>query len=184
MRDALDTWRKKSDNKACIDYSLHMAVTDLGSDDGEQGLARDGRDGAARHLQLQTLHGLPQRAHDRRRHHVQAMQKAAKNNALFCIHAENGSAIDVVVAQMLAEGKTAPIYHALSRPTKAEAEARIAAIALADMAGAAVYIVHLSNEYALNEVPMQRARRTRPRRNLHAVSRALHRRPDARQELG
>src|ERR1700743_581806 len=29
MRDALDTWWKKAENKACIDYSLHMIVTDL-----------------------------------------------------------------------------------------------------------------------------------------------------------
>ncbi len=45
MREAFDTWRRKSDNKACIDFSLHMAVTDLGPGDGAQGLARDGRDG-------------------------------------------------------------------------------------------------------------------------------------------
>jgi dihydropyrimidinase len=80
------------------------------------------------------------------------MQKAAKLNALCLIHAENGSAIDVVVSQMLAEGKTAPHFHGLSRSPKAEAEATHRSIALADMAGAAVYIVHLSNEYALDNL--------------------------------
>src|SRR3954469_9463881 len=30
MREALDVWKKKSDGKACVDFSLHMAVTDLG----------------------------------------------------------------------------------------------------------------------------------------------------------
>src|SRR5580658_7648250 len=29
MRDALDTWWKKAESKACIDYGLHMIVTDL-----------------------------------------------------------------------------------------------------------------------------------------------------------
>ena len=77
------------------------------------------------------------------------MQKAASLNALCCIHAENGSTIDVVVSQMIAEGKTAPHFHALSRSPKAEAEATHRAIALADIAGAAVYIVHLSNEDSL-----------------------------------
>ena len=39
MREALDLWRAKAEGKACIDYSLHMAVTDLGPGDGEQGAA-------------------------------------------------------------------------------------------------------------------------------------------------
>ena len=86
------------------------------------------------------------------------MQKAAKLNALCCIHAENGSAIDIVVAQMLAEGKTAPHYHALSRSPKAEAEATHRAIALADMAGASVYIVHLSNAHALDNLKFMQQR--------------------------
>src|ERR1700753_1285965 len=30
MKEALETWLKKSDGKACVDFSLHMAVTDLG----------------------------------------------------------------------------------------------------------------------------------------------------------
>ncbi len=80
------------------------------------------------------------------------MQRAAALNALCCIHAENGAAFDVVVAQMVAEGKTAPHFHALSRSALAEAEATHRAIALAEMAGASVYIVHLSNEAALREL--------------------------------
>ncbi len=89
------------------------------------------------------------------------MQKAAELNALCLIHAENGSAIDVVVAQMIAEGKVEPHWHAHSRSAKAEAEATHRAIALADMAGAAVYIVHLSNEDALAELKHMRARGAR-----------------------
>ena len=42
MRDALDIWRSKAEGKACIDYGLHMIVTDLGSDNGKQGL-QEGR---------------------------------------------------------------------------------------------------------------------------------------------
>jgi dihydropyrimidinase len=86
------------------------------------------------------------------------MQKAAELNALCLIHAENGSAIDVVVSQMIAEGKTAPHFHALSRSPKAEAEATHRAIALADIAGAAVYIVHLSNEDSLAALKFMQGR--------------------------
>jgi dihydropyrimidinase len=71
---------------------------------------------------------------------------------MICMHAENGGAIDVIVQQALAEGKTAPKYHALTRPTTAEAEATSRAIALAEMAGAPLYIVHLSCNDALEKV--------------------------------
>lgn len=152
MREAFDTWRKKSDGKACVDFSLHMAITDLGPGDGSQGL-REMEEMVAEGISsfklfmaypgvLMIDDGLM----------FKVMQKAEKLNALCCIHAENGSAIDIVVAQMLAEGKTEPHYHAISRSPKAEAEATHRAIALADMAGASVYIVHLSNAYALDEL--------------------------------
>ena len=74
------------------------------------------------------------------------------------MHAENGGAIDVIVQQALAEGKKAPKYHALTRPTTAEAEAVSRAIALAEMAGAPVYIVHLSCNDALEKVREARDR--------------------------
>jgi dihydropyrimidinase len=74
------------------------------------------------------------------------------------MHAENGGVIDVIVQKALAEGKRAPIYHALTRPTLAEAEAVHRAIAMAEMSGAPIYIVHLSCEDALNEVREARDR--------------------------
>src|ERR1039458_5282859 len=87
-----------------------------------------------------------------------ALSQTAKNGALICMHAENGSVIDVMVARALAEGKTAPVYHALTRPPGTEAEAVHRAIALAKIAGAPVYIVHLSTEDALNQVREARDR--------------------------
>jgi dihydropyrimidinase len=77
---------------------------------------------------------------------------------MICMHAENGGAIDIIVKQALAEGKTAPKYHALTRPTTAEAEATSRAIALAEMAGSPVYIVHLSCNDALEKVREARDR--------------------------
>jgi dihydropyrimidinase len=152
MRAARETWRAKAEGKACIDYSLHMAVTDLGPGDGAQGLremeemVREGITSFKLFMAYPNVlmidDGLM----------FKVMQKAAELNALCCVHAENGSVIDIVVARMIAEGKTAPHYHALSRSTQAEAEATHRAIAIAEMAGAAVYIVHLSNADALREL--------------------------------
>jgi len=81
-----------------------------------------------------------------------AMRKTAENGGLICMHAENGSVIDVIVKKAVAEGKKAPIYHGLTRPTSAEAEAVNRAIALAEIAGVPVYIVHLSSYDALQRV--------------------------------
>jgi dihydropyrimidinase len=72
------------------------------------------------------------------------------------MHAENGVVIDAIVKKALADGKTAPKYHALTRPTKAEAEGVHRAIALAEMAGSSVYIVHLSCDDSLQEVTRAR----------------------------
>lgn len=149
MRDALDTWRTKADGKACIDYGLHMIVTDLGSDAGKQGLADMDdmvREGVAS-FKLFMAYPNVLMADDSTI--FKALQQTAKNGALVCMHAENGSVIDVIVQQALAEGKTAPIHHALTRPTRAEAEAVHRSIALAEIAGVPVYIVHLSSEDAL-----------------------------------
>jgi dihydropyrimidinase len=161
MREAFDTWRAKSRDKACIDYSLHMAITDLGPGDGAQGLSEMEEMVAEGISSFKLFMAYPNVLMIDDGLMFQVMQKAAALNALCCIHAENGSAIDIVVKQMLAEGKTAPHYHALSRSPKAEAEATHRSIALADMAGAAVYIVHLSNKYALDELTFMQARGAR-----------------------
>jgi dihydropyrimidinase len=150
LQAALDTWLAKSRDKACIDYSLHMAVTDLGPN-GEA-LKEMENMVAAGVTSFKLFMAYPNVLMIDDGLMFRVMQKAAALDALCCIHAENGSAIDIVVAQMLAEGKTAPHFHAHSRSAKAEAEATHRAIALAEMTGCAVYIVHLSNEEALREL--------------------------------
>lgn len=158
MRDALDTWRAKAEDKACIDYGLHMIVTDLGSDAGKQGLADMDdmvREGVA---SFKLFMAYPNVLMVDDATIFKALQQTAKNGALICMHAENGSVIDTIVQQTLAQGKTAPIYHALSRPTIAEAEAVNRCIAMAEIAGTPIYIVHLSSEDALNQVREARDR--------------------------
>jgi dihydropyrimidinase len=87
-----------------------------------------------------------------------ALLRTGKNGGTICMHAENGGVIDVLVQRALAEGKTAPKYHALTRPARAEAEATHRAIALAEIADVPVYIVHLSAAEALEMVTEARDR--------------------------
>src|SRR5579875_2584108 len=161
LNEALKTWLKKSDGKACVDFSLHMAVTNLHGHDGEETLAEMEEMTKAGISTFKLFMAYPGVLMINDELMFRVMQKAAELNALCLIHAENGSAIDVVVAQMIAEGKVEPHWHAHSRSAKAEAEATHRAIALADMCGAAVYIVHLSNEDALAELKHMQARGAR-----------------------
>jgi dihydropyrimidinase len=87
-----------------------------------------------------------------------ALKAAGKAGGLICVHAENGAVIDLITREALAQGKTSPRYHALTRPTTAEAEATGRAIALAEMAEAPVYIVHVSCAEALNRIREARNR--------------------------
>ncbi|HJY88004.1 MAG TPA: dihydropyrimidinase [Candidatus Acidoferrales bacterium] len=154
MRDALDTWWKKAEGKASIDYGLHMIVTDL-SGAGMEDMDAMVKEGVA---SFKLFMAYPNALMVDDATIFRALSQTAKNGGLICMHAENGGVIDVIVQRALAEGKTAPKYHALTRPTTAEAEAVHRAIAMAEMARVPVYIVHLSCEAALNEVREARDR--------------------------
>jgi dihydropyrimidinase len=154
MRHALDTWWKKAEAKASIDYGLHMIVTDLG-EAGLEDMDDMVKEGVASFKLFMAYPGVLM-VDDATI--FQALGRTAKNGALICLHAENGGIIDVIVKRAIAEGKTAPIYHGLTRPVAAEAEAVHRAVAMSEMSGAPVYIVHLSSEEALNEVRAARDR--------------------------
>ncbi len=154
MRNALDTWWKKAEAKASIDYGLHMIVTDLG-EAGLEDMDDMVTEGVASFKLFMAYPGVLM-VDDATI--FQALSRTAKNGALICLHAENGGIIDVIVKRAISEGKTAPIYHGLTRPVVAEAEAVHRAVAMSEISGAPVYIVHLSSEEALNEVRAARDR--------------------------
>jgi dihydropyrimidinase len=87
-----------------------------------------------------------------------AMQVAAGCGGTIMVHAENGPVIAALVADALAAGSRAPIAHALTRPSTLEGEAVRRAVALAELAGAPLYIVHLSSADALAGVREARDR--------------------------
>jgi dihydropyrimidinase len=86
------------------------------------------------------------------------MQRAADSGALIMMHAENGGPIDVLVKKYVAEGKTEPKYHGLSRPAAMEGEAVHRVFKLAELAGTPAYVVHLTSRDALNAVREARDR--------------------------
>jgi dihydropyrimidinase len=87
-----------------------------------------------------------------------ALRVAGGNGAMTCIHAENGPVIQVLVQEAVAQGLRAPKYHATTRPSILEGEATHRVIRLAELAGAPIYIVHLSAAEALSAVTEARDR--------------------------
>ena len=154
LRHAWETWMKKAQGKAAIDYGFHMIVTDL-NDSVEQEMDALVREGVTSFKLFMAYPGVFMLDDATI---FKALLRTGENGGTICMHAENGGVIDVLVKKALAEGKTAPKYHALTRPASAEAEATHRAIALAEMAGVPIYIVHLSAAEALEMVTAARDR--------------------------
>jgi dihydropyrimidinase len=154
LHQAFDTWMKKASGKAVADYSFHCIITELADAQLQEmkTLVQEGVPTFKLFMAYPGVFMLDDASIFR------AMNAAANSGGMICMHAENGGAIDVIVQRALAEGKRAPKYHALTRPTTAEAEATSRSIALAEMAGAPVYIVHLSCNEALEKVREARDR--------------------------
>jgi dihydropyrimidinase len=145
---AVDNWHKKAEGKTAIDYGFHLITTDL-PDERVPEMRQLINEGVMSFKLFMAYPGVFL-ADDATI--FRAMKNAANWGGLVCMHAENGIVINEIIKYALAEGKTAPKYHALTRPTKAEAEGVHRAIAIAEMAEAPVYIVHLSCADALEEV--------------------------------
>jgi dihydropyrimidinase len=152
LNEALDAWHAKADGNTSIDYGFHLICTDL--PDNRIAEMKAVIDQGVSSFKLFMAYPGVFLIDDGTIY--KAMEMAGDNGGLVCMHAENGVVIDVLVKRALAQGKTAPKYHALTRPTKAEAEGVHRAIALAEMAHAPVYIVHLSCDDALQEVTRAR----------------------------
>ena len=154
LHHAWETWMKKAEGRAAIDYGFHMIITDL-SDQAEEEMDALVREGVTSFKLFMAYPGVFMLDDGSI---FRALLRTGKNGGTICMHAENGGVIDVLVKRALAEGKTAPKYHALTRPARAEAEATHRAIALAEIADVPIYIVHLSAAEALEMVTEARDR--------------------------
>jgi dihydropyrimidinase len=154
LREGLDAWHAKAEGKAAIDYGFHLIVTDL-EDERVPELYKAMDEGVTSFKLFMAYPGVFL-ADDATI--FRAMSAAGSRGGLICMHAENGIVINEIIKRALAEGRTAPKYHALTRPTIAEAEGVHRAIRLSEMAEAPVYIVHLSCADALEQVREARDR--------------------------
>jgi dihydropyrimidinase len=149
----LDEWRAKADGKQVIDMGYHMAVTDLREGGTLEELASLPDQGVTSYKLFMAYKGALMVDDETL---FRTMEVAAETGALVMVHAENGDAIDVLVKEALAEGKTEPRYHALTRPPETEGEATNRAIQLAKVAGAPLYVVHVSCLEAVEPIAIAR----------------------------
>lgn len=149
LKDAIETWHAKANNKAVIDYGFHLMI-------GEVNEA--------------VLHELPSVINDEGitsfkvfmayKNVLQADDEtlfktliAAKElGALVMVHAENGDVIDYLTKKALAQGNTDPIYHALTRPQEIEGEATGRAAAFTGLAQSQLYVVHVTCADAVRKI--------------------------------
>jgi len=154
LRAGIEAWHAKADGKAAIDFGFHMNIT---------------------RLDLQVLHEIPLlvqegitslkvfTAYNNRLRLddgeiFQVMRLAARHGLLTMLHAENGDVIELLVAEALAAGNTAPEWHALTRPAWGAVEAALRGIALAAQAGAPLYLVHMNTAGEVDQLRYARER--------------------------
>ncbi|HXY69481.1 MAG TPA: dihydropyrimidinase [Gemmatimonadales bacterium] len=154
MREAWEKWMRKAEGKAAVDYGFHMIVTDLAPEGLEEmdALVAEGV------TTFKLFMAYPGRLMVDDAVIFRALRRTADNGGLVLMHAENGGVIEELVRRARADGQTAPVWHARTRPASAEAEATHRSIALAELAGAPVYVVHVSCAEAADEIAAARAR--------------------------
>jgi dihydropyrimidinase len=152
---ALDDWRAKANGRQMIDMGYHMAVTDLAEGGTLEELASLPDQGVTSYKLFMAYKGALMVDDDTL---YRTMEVAAKTGALVMVHAENGDVIDILVREALEAGHTEPLYHALTRPPEAEGEATNRAIQLAHLAGAPLYVVHVTCKEAVDPIAAARAK--------------------------
>ena len=112
LREGLDAWHAKADGNCAIDYGFHMIVSDVTESSlKEMDLVVD--EGVTSFKLFMAYPGV---FYSNDGQILQAMQQASGNGATIMMHAENGIAIDVLVAQSLARGEGDPRFHGVDAP--------------------------------------------------------------------
>ena len=140
LHDAVACWRRKADGRAVVDYGLHISVPRV---DGAVEVELDALIGEGI-PSFKVFMAYPGRLMLDDGAILRVLSRAAANGGLVMLHAENGHLIAHLTAAALAAGHRTARFHAATRPPISEAEAILRGIVLAEVAGAALYVVHVS----------------------------------------
>jgi len=152
VMDGLATWHEKAAGNCAIDYAFHQIIGDV-TDDSLQAMRALPDEGITSFKLFMAYPGVFM-SDDAQI--FKAMQVSAETGMMTMMHAENGPVIDVMVKQLLAQGKTDPYYHGVARAWQMEEEATHRAIMLANLTGAPLYVVHVSAKQAVEQLAAAR----------------------------
>ena len=152
--DQYALWHDKAGGNCAVDYGFHQILSDV-QDSSLTAMDELITEGVTSFKLFMAYKGVFLSDDGQI---LRAMQKAASNGSMIMMHAENGSMIDILVGQLVAEGKTDPYFHGISRPWQAEEEATHRAIMIADLTGAPLYVVHVSAKQAVEQIAAARDR--------------------------
>ncbi|MCM3594561.1 dihydropyrimidinase [Metabacillus idriensis] len=155
LKNAIQTWHEKSKDKAVIDYSFHLMISEINDDVLGELPAVINEEGISSFKVFMAYKNVFQ-ADDETL--FRTLLTAKELGGLVMVHAENGDVIDYLTKKALAEGKTDPINHALTRPPEVEGEATGRAAQLTGLAGSQLYVVHVSCADAVEKIAEARSK--------------------------
>ncbi|MDP2965570.1 MAG: dihydropyrimidinase [Pelolinea sp.] len=155
LKESVETWHKKADKKAAIDFSFHMNITHF-----DEKIAKEIpqlRELGINSVKVFTAYNHRLRLDDG--YIIKVMRIAKESGILVLVHAENGDVIEVLVDEALRAGHTEPVWHARTRPTLGEVESVYRTIKLSELAESPVYIVHMNTKGGVDHVRDARQKR-------------------------
>lgn len=155
LAQALANWHAKADGRCSVDYGFHLAISDL-NDSVLRELVSIVEQAGVSSVKLYMAYKRILQVDDGAL--LQTLQAARRLGILVGVHCENGDVIDVLAREAKAQGYLSPKYHALTRPVVAEREAVNRAVCLAEIAGARLYVVHVSSGAGLQVIREARSR--------------------------
>ena len=149
LATAVEKWHEKAKGKSAIDYGFHLMIGDLTPETEVELPVLLEQEGITS-VKVFMAYAKEFQATDRTL--FKAFKIAKDVGATVMVHCENGSVIDELVEEARNAGHKEPIYHALTRPAELEGEATKRAIELAHIAGATLYVVHVTCKEAVDEI--------------------------------
>ena len=155
LAEAVANWHAKAKGQSFVDYGFHIAISDMSDSvlgELDSIVERDGVSSVKLYMAYKGVMQVDDGAL------LRTLQVAKQLGILVCVHCENGDVIDVLIKEAKALGHRSIKYHALTRPVAVEREAINRAICLAEVAGARLYVVHVSSGDGLEVIREARSR--------------------------
>jgi dihydropyrimidinase len=148
LRQVVQEYHERARPHAVIDYGYHLIVSDPTEQVLGQELPALIRDGFTSFKVYMTYERLRLSDHQM----LEVLALARREGALVMVHAENEDMIRWLSERLVAGGRRAPKYHAVSHARLAESEATHRAVALAQLVDVPILIVHVSAAEAMAEI--------------------------------